>query len=198
MIEGGVKCAWMSKTKHKPSEDFCLAAGSLTQWEVTILPLIGRKVQSIDFILRMKNSEYPEGLWWCQPWWAALLLLLLALNALLLHFHPLHLHGPFSILSRNWPLFRWLAPGGIRRLTGRAAPMGPACWPSCLTAWVLQISGDWSTHDSGVSKVSYRRRLSTLADYLTGYGKVTLLTFLRQRVAGDDHSTAHYRAVFSL
>ena len=55
---------------------------------------------------------------------------------------------------------------------------------------MLQISGDWSTHDSGVSKVSYRRRLSTLADYLTGYGKVTLLSFLRQRVAGDDHSTS--------
>ena len=46
----------MPKTKHKPSEDFCLEAGSLTQWEVTVLPLTGRKVQSTDFILRMKNN----------------------------------------------------------------------------------------------------------------------------------------------
>lgn len=49
---------------------------------------------------------------------------------------------------------------------------------------------------TGVSKVS--DRLSTLADYLTGHGKVALLGSLRQGVAGDDHSTAHYRVVASL
>ena len=49
---------------------------------------------------------------------------------------------------------------------------------------------------TGVSEVS--DRLSTLADYLTGHGKVTLLRSLRQGVAGEDHSPAHYRAVFSL